>query len=474
MLVFDQLKRGDPQLRALTLLVLGGLGTLLVGLWWVQIVSARDYRESLETQSFRTVRIPAVRGKILDRSGRVLAENRPTYNISLYLEELRKQCDRAYSEAALNERRELDAALAKAEAAHGGRLPKAERRNYILSSRDKAVLKENARYAVASNVVMQVSLKLHQPITLDVTNFLKHYQSRLALPLPVLKDIDVTNIARFQEQLTSPIGVDLEVQSTRVYPHQTTAAHLLGVLRPDDRSVAGEEAFFSYRLPDFAGVLGIEFGFDKELRGWAGAKSVQVNNIGYRTTENIWSPAEPGKNVVLTIDLDVQQAAEKALQNVYGPTTRGAVVVMDVHTGDILALASSPTVNPNDSINGYTRAEWLRRQDPKLRPEFNRATQGNYAPGSIFKTVVGLAALEAGLDPKEILRVAENPEKRGYGVIYVGPTHRKVRDTAPPGDYDFRRALKLSCNSYFVTNGLRTGPQRIVELGQKVHFGERI
>ena len=78
MLVIDQLKRGDPPLRALTLLVLSGLGTLLLGLWWVQIVSVRDYQESLETQSFRTVRIPAVRGKILDRSGHVLAENRPT------------------------------------------------------------------------------------------------------------------------------------------------------------------------------------------------------------------------------------------------------------------------------------------------------------------------------------------------------------------------------------------------------------
>ena len=88
MLIFDQLKKGDPQLRTLTLVILTGLAVLLAGLWWVQIVSARDYQESLETQSFRTVRIPAVRGRILDRNGNVLAENRPAYNISLYLEEL--------------------------------------------------------------------------------------------------------------------------------------------------------------------------------------------------------------------------------------------------------------------------------------------------------------------------------------------------------------------------------------------------
>src|SRR5436190_12776203 len=90
MFVFDQLKRRDPQLRTIALVVLGGLTVLLGGLWWVQVVSARDYQESLETQSFRTVRIPAIRGKILDREGNVLAENRPTYSVSLYIEELSK------------------------------------------------------------------------------------------------------------------------------------------------------------------------------------------------------------------------------------------------------------------------------------------------------------------------------------------------------------------------------------------------
>src|ERR1051326_3901429 len=96
MLIFDQLKKNDPQLRILAVLVLCGLAILVAGLWWVQIVSARDYQADLEMQSFRTVRIPPVRGKILDRNGRVLAENRPTYNVSLYLEELRKPFQKAY------------------------------------------------------------------------------------------------------------------------------------------------------------------------------------------------------------------------------------------------------------------------------------------------------------------------------------------------------------------------------------------
>src|SRR5258706_10710629 len=97
MLIFDQLKKNDPPLRMLALVIFCGLGLLIAGLWWVQIVSARDYQANLVTQSFRTVRIPAVRGKILDRNVQVLAENRATYNISLYLDELRKPFDTASS-----------------------------------------------------------------------------------------------------------------------------------------------------------------------------------------------------------------------------------------------------------------------------------------------------------------------------------------------------------------------------------------
>src|ERR1700693_5407882 len=104
MLFFDQLKKDDRQLRTVALVMLSGLGLLLAGLWWVQVVSARDYEESQETQALRTVRIPAVRGKILDRNGAVLAENRATYNISLYLEELKKPFEDAYLKEAASAR----------------------------------------------------------------------------------------------------------------------------------------------------------------------------------------------------------------------------------------------------------------------------------------------------------------------------------------------------------------------------------
>jgi penicillin-binding protein 2 len=469
MLIFDQLKKNDPQLRTVAAVVLGGLGILLIGLWWVQVVCGREYQAHLEVQSFRTVRIPAVRGKILDRDGVVLAENRPTYNISLYLEELRNEFDAAYFREVGRARASLKQQAEQAADAFKRRLTKEEKKQFVLSAKERTWLRQKARYDVASNVVVQVSHRLNLPLSLDATNFERHYETRLALPYPVLANLAISNIARFEEQSVSPLGVDLEVQSTRVYPFGTLAAHVLGSLRRDDSSVEGEESFFSFRLPDYRGDVGIEFGFDKQLRGLAGVKSVLVNNAGYRQTENIWSPAEPGTNVVVTIDSEIQQAAERALQNAFGPATRGAVVVMDVNSGDILVMASSPTLDPNVFVQGLSREKWAHIAE--LGAEKNRATQEHYAPGSIFKIVVGLAALEAGLDPNAIYHVAPNPEMPSKGAIYVG--RRRIKDTVEPGDYDFRRALEQSSNSYFITNGLRTGVERIVALGHRFHFGER-
>ena len=470
MLVFDQLRKDDPQLRALAIVVLAGLGILLAGLWWVQVVSARDYRESLENQSYRTVRIPALRGRILDCNGVILAENRPTYNVSLYLEELRKPFDSAYFQEVARARAELKQQSAEQKQKLNRSLTRQEERQFLLDTSRKVLLRQKARYEVASNVVMQISQHLQRPLTLDPAKFERHYETRLALPYAVLSNLDPTNIARFEEQLTSPLGVDLEVQSTRWYPFQTTAAHLLGHLRRDDSSAEGEEAFFSYRLPDYRGDVGIESGFDHTLRGVAGAKSVLVDNAGYERTENIWSPAEAGSNVVLTVDLRLQQAAERALQPIISPTTRGgAVVVMDVQTGDILAMVSLPTLNPNWYVQGVTHEEWARISE--LHAEKNRATYENYMPGSVFKMVVGMAALEAGWDPERIIHVDPNPAQPTKGYVRVG--NHTFHDLAEPGNFKFAQALKRSSNSYFITVGLRIGPERIIRLAQRLHFGER-
>jgi len=458
MLILDELKKNDPQLRLVAGMLAGGFFILLAGLWWVQVVSAREYQSNLETQSSRTVRLPAMRGKIMDREGRVLAENRPRYNLSLYLDLMRNQFKSAYDAeyaSATNARARFIAAQEKQ---LGRPLTKAERKRFAFTTSQMEQLRTQARYRVASAVVSEVGRKLGEPLTLDQAKFERDYETRLAMPYTVIPDANPEQVARFEEQITGSLGADVDLQPVRSYPLGATAGHLLGYVLRDDSAKEGEDAYFNYYLPDYTGVTGIEWGFDSFLRGHAGGESVLVNNLGYRQTETVLEPSAPGDNVVLTIDLDLQRAAAESLAAHQGADARAAIVVMDVRNGDVLAMVSSPEINPDYPAND---PKFL--SDPKLRPEINRATQQNYAPGSIFKPIVGLAALEAGLDPDAIV---DNP-----GYVFVG--RRQIHDLAPPGKYNLRQAIIESCNTYFVTVGLRAEIGNIVRMAEKFHLGER-
>ncbi len=438
MVIFDQFNRTDVRLRVLAISMFYGLGVLLVGLWYVQVVTSRQFKADQEAQSFRTVRIPAARGKIVDRNGVVLAENRPSYNLCLYLEELRERFKQRWQDT---------------------------RPHQFETREERYAFEAQLRYEVASNIVWQVSQEVGEPVPLDYRDFQRHYNSRLSLPYPILDNLNPQQVARFQEQPNNLPGVELEIQPARFYPFHATASHILGFLVRDDRSVEGEEAFFNFRLPDYRGLVGIEGAFDQELRGKAGVKSVLVNSLGYRQNETIWDDAEPGKNLVLTVDIQIQRAAEMALQSNH-PLIRGAVVVMDPNNGDVLAMASSPDFDPNKFIPRISVADYQILNDPILRPQINRAIQGNYMPGSIFKIVVGLACLEAGLSPTKIF---DSP-----GFYQLGRT--RIHDTADggrPSSFDFRSAFIKSSNFYFVTNGLQVGIENIVRLGQHLHLGER-
>lgn len=469
MIVFDQLKKNDTQLQLLALLFCVGFAVLLAGLWWVQIVNATRHQESVETQAFRSVRIPAVRGKILDRNGVALVENRPNYNINLYLEELSPAFRKEYQRIRPRAVTTNDLPFWKEWLG----FPTVTTQYTKLSIDDLMLVQRNARYNAAAGVVRRIGDVLQTPLSLDYTNFSRHYDLQRALPYAVVSNISLAQVAHFEERGINSLGVDLEAQPIRAYPLGSTAAHTLGYVRSDDSSASNELASFSYRMPDYRGVVGIEGGFDAQLRGVAGAKSVQVNSLGYRQSETIWEAAESGRNVVLTLDVRIQKAAENSIQKFLGDNARAAVVVMHVETGDVLAMASSPTFDPNSFIRKFTPDEWARWRSEELGVQKNRATREHYQAGSIFKTIVALAALEKGLNPQEEFVVQPNPHNPNKGIFYIG--RDDINDTAPPGRYDLTRALARSSNSYFVTNGLRPGVfDKVVELGARLHLGERM
>ena len=440
MLVIDQIRKENAPIRHIAVVVLAGMVILLVGLWYVQVANEGKYVEKEKGQSFRTIRIPAVRGKILN--GRVLAEDRATYDFCLYLDSLRPQFVHEYTNVVR---------------------PQFLRKNPGVKIKGKIrdELEWLSRFLVASNAVYSLGQLLQVPLTLDEKQFRLHYERRPVLPMTVLQNATLSQIARFEEQPQHIIGLDFQTEPRRVYPNGALAAHVLGYLTHDDSSTFNEESFYNYRMQDYKGVVGLETAYDQELRGFAGLEWVQVNRLGYRKAEYEERAAEPGKNVVLTLDLDLQKASEEALLS-HGKETLGAVIVMDAMSGDILAMASSPTFDPNARIQHLTPQEMEYLNNPELTPEMNRATQGRYPPGSIFKIITGLAAMEAGLlDPNEI-----------YHSLGYFPLGKGIKDTAPPGDYDFFQAFIHSSNSYFIWHGLRAGLERIQEMANRFYLAE--
>jgi penicillin-binding protein 2 len=450
MLIIDQLKKNDAKLQAVAMAVLAGMTLLLAGLWYLQAVRSDRYRANLLAQSIRTVRVPAIRGKILDRNRHPLAENRPSYNVNLYFEELRDRFRYEYTNSVRREFRFANPTVR-------------------LTRRITDELERQARYRVVSNVLMHVSTAIQEPRLLVEQDFHTHYDQLRSLPLPLLKDLSKPQVAMFVEQAGNVPSLALEPQAVRHYPYKHVAAHLVGHLQRDFFPVENEDISFRFRLPDYVGRKGLEAAFDTPLRGKAGVKAVLVNNLAYRESEHMPIPPEPGHNVVLAIDLWIQLAAEQALANASGAKTkgkeevRGAAVVMDVNTGELLALVSAPSFDPNQFVTGLTPEEYAKMNDPELRPMFNRAGYGTYPPGSSFKIIVALAGLEAGIiDPEATFRSS------GYYLI----GRNRIEDTAGSGDFNFRRAFLKSSNSYFVEYGLRIGPEKIFEMARHFHLGE--
>ncbi len=454
MFVFDQLRSREIPIRVMTAFILCCMLLLTVSLWRLQVASGSDFSERQQNQSIRAVRLPATRGHILDRHQQPLAMNRLRFDVHMYIDELRPLFYTHYMRL------------------QNGRL---------LRRAAQLELEKEARYQVVSNLTMQVSLRLGQPLVLDKEKFHTHYYKRRYTPMAVMQDLSPGQVARFVEQIHSVPGVDLSVNPVRTYPNGDMAFHTLGYLRRDDNPDSDSEmqSRFRYRLPDYIGVDGLEGVYDGLLRGEAGAKSIRVNNISYRTSEEVWVWPESGYDIALSIDRDIQLAAEAALQ-ANGPETRGAVVVMDPRTGDLLALVSLPGFDSNKFISGFSRAEITRLNDERLNRWLNRATGSGgvaYPPGSIFKLISAVAYLEEGL---------LNPEDQVYNPGYFRNQslypHYSLDDTAPPGDYDFIRAFKRSCNTYFIhyaltpdgrTDKWRQGKQILLDWGNRFRLGRK-
>ena len=365
---------------------------LAIGFWYFQIVQHAKFEELAENNHQRTLALRAPRGIMFDRSGRVLVENRNSFNISI-VREHSKDLDRTISLLA------------------------------AVTGVDERWVREI------------VARRRREPA----------YR-----PIVVIEDASLAQVAAvISRRLDSEMpDVVVEEVPARRYPTDELAAHVLGYVGEVSEAQVGESNLQSGAI---VGQSGVEKAYNRLLMGQDGARRVVVNSVGreIRTLEEV-QPGE-GQRVQLTIDYDLQRAAEDAFKG-YG--LWGAAVMLDPRSGEVLSFTSLPAYDPNDFAAGVDRATWTSLNSDGLKPLQNRAIQGRYSAGSTFKLVVATAALEEGL---------VTPDFRVYcpgGANFYGRFFKCWLDGGH-GTLDMRRAIEQSCNTYFYTLGNMVGIDRI-------------
>lgn len=389
-------------LRAILLMML--LTTILGGYGWrlanLQLVHGAENRERAENNRIRLLPMPANRGRILDRKGRVLAANRLSRSVYLWPKDQKPE-----------------------------EWPKlAERLSPILEVPAPEILRKIEEAG---------------------------YQS--ALPVRISQHISPTTFIALAEQAGDIRAVEVRTESNRYYPHGNLAAHLLGYI--GEATLEELKANPKYPMGMIVGKMGVENLANETLQGVWGNRLIEVDAKGQELEElGVESPI-PGDDVQLTLDLEMQKAAEKTLGN-----RRGAVVALDLKTGGVLAMASGPSFNPNTFTRQLTETEWTQLQAPD-KPLLNRALQG-YPPGSTFKAVTAIAGIESGaFTPSSVLGT--------YSAITIGGIAFHEH-SGSYGVIGFRDALAYSSNTFFYQVGVRTGAEQISKWGKELGIGGTI
>jgi penicillin-binding protein 2 len=271
------------------------------------------------------------------------------------------------------------------------------------------------------------------------------------------KDVSWPTIASVETHQLDIPGVGIEISTRRYYPPNGFAEHLLGYV--GEVSPRELEQFSSYRMGDLIGKFGIEKRWEDILRGQGGGQQIEVDATGRRLRVLGAVEATAGQSLVLTIDQDLQRKAEDLLSG-----REGAIVVLDVHNGDVLAMANRPIFDPNIFARGITPDEWRSLTKDPLHPLSNRAIQGQYPPGSTFKVIMAAAALE-----KKII----SPSTRFFcsGGLPFGNHIFHCWKKGGHGSVDLRQAIAQSCDVYFYQVGQRLGINAIAEYARRFGLG---
>jgi penicillin-binding protein 2 len=372
---------------------------LLVRLWYLQAVKGEYYYEQAESNRIRPVKLRPPRGIIYDRNGRPMVENVLTFDISLVPEDSP----------------DLDATIDK-----------------------------------LSSMLKLSPASIHAALD-DAASVRTKYE-----PVKIREEAPWEEVAMIEAHQEDLPGTIIEPEHRRHYPYDGLASHQLGYIGKVSQAQRKQE---QQDIGLLTGQGGLEKIYDKYLRGFAGRRMIQVNAAGRKVKDLGIEEPKPGTDVYLTIDLDVQKAAEEGLGD-----RAGAVVAMDPNTGEILALASHPNFDPNLFPRGILPKDWVRLMNDPSHPLYNRAIQSVYPPGSTFKIIVSLAGLESG-----VIKLDDKITCRGF--LTSGRHSFRCWKKGGHGPISFHQALVESCDVYFYTMGERIGWDRVAEYAKKLGYG---
>lgn len=369
-------------------------------LYHLQVLKTNEYKTLADDNRINVRLLAPARGRIVDRHGRPLAVNRRVYRLIFIAEQARE------TETTLSQ---LSAVLA-------------------LSDEEEKRVREE----------------------ID--------KRRRYFPVVIRESMPWDEVARIEVHAADLPGIAVEAGDSRYYPFGASLAHVLGYVAPAaEDDLTGDPLL---ALPGFrVGRAGIESVYDRALRGSSGTSHVEINASGRVIRELRRAEPRPGTDVAVTLNLDLQQYAHERLES-----ESGAVVVMDIWTGDVLALASSPAFDPNAFNRGLTTGEWNALISNPKAPLNNKAISGQYAPGSTFKPVVALAALEKGV-------ISESTRITCYGKTHLGDATFHCWKRGGHGSMNLHSAMAESCDVYFYEAARRTGIDTITEMAQRFGLG---
>ena len=398
-------KVSPVRLTAVQYIILGIFLILAYGLWQLQVAQSDKYATLAEKNRIRNVPILAPRGKILDREGRTIVDNYPSFTALLLRDSSRDLLG--------------DADLI----AQGLHL-------------DSKEVRERIKKFTAMPQYQPIYLK--DDITPDELAFIEAHRNELP-------------------------ELDTIMAHRRLYPRNGFMAHLVGYVGEVSEEMLNSPRWELYNPGDVVGQSGVEQEYNQILMGKNGFRRAVVNSHGKEVGRLDETPAEPGKQLKLTVDIDLQIAAEQALEG-----KNGAIVAMDPRTGEILAMVSRPSFDPNDFAVRISREEWTNLVNDENHPLLNKAIQAQLAPGSVFKIIMATAGLQEGV--AQNMHVTCNGGAAFYGRYFkcwVVAEHRVH------GLVDIRKAIYQSCDVFFYTLAEKLGIERIAKYATMLGLGQR-